>query len=66
MTDVPLFEARNKPVSQLYLCDLCPAAAHAHRDTLRVVGWTIYDGQSITGQTLHVRICPACQKGPRS
>ena len=31
-------------------------------DGLRVAGWLIYDGRSLTGKPLHVRICPDCQE----
>lgn len=36
-------------------------------DDLRVRGWLVYDGKSVTSKPLHVRTCPPCQeKGARS
>lgn len=31
-------------------------------DDLRVRGWLVYDGESLTGKPLHVRQCPLCQE----
>jgi hypothetical protein len=42
-------------------CDLCPASLVASVDSLRVRGWSAYDGTSFTGKPLIVRICPACR-----
>jgi hypothetical protein len=48
-------------------CDQCLIGAWASDDRLRVRGWIVFDGPSVTGKKLHVRVCPACQrKGQRS
>jgi hypothetical protein len=47
---------------ELHSCDLCPGVAMAARDTLRVAGWIVFDGQSETGKDLHVRICRTCKE----
>jgi hypothetical protein len=58
----PLFGlTSSRPDAELHSCDLCPAAAMASRDTLRVHGWIVFDGESVTGKPLHVRICRACR-----
>lgn len=58
----PLFQVEPDPQRyQLQLCNLCPATVRLSDDGLRVLGWIVYDGQSITGKTLRVRICPTCQ-----
>lgn len=43
-------------------CGDCLIGAWASDDALRVRGWLVYDGTSLTGQPLHVRTCPACQR----
>ena len=43
-------------------CDRCPAAVVASVDGLRVRGWIAFDGVSLTGKPLKVRICPACSR----
>lgn len=43
-------------------CDDCLIGAWASDDALRVRGWLVFDGKSETGQPLHVRKCPACQR----
>lgn len=40
----------------------CIVTAWASDEGLRVRGWLVYDGESLTGQPLHVRLCPACQR----
>lgn len=41
-------------------CNRCPAVAAVSLDALRARGWTVFDGQSLSGATLKVRICPLC------
>lgn len=62
----PLFGlTSSRPDAELHLCDLCPAVAMASRDALRVAGWIVFDGPSVTGKHLHVRICRACKEKRR-
>lgn len=58
----PLFPAPPTFDEEMHLCDLCPAAAMASADALRVIGWVVFDGKSVTGKDLHVRICRACRR----
>lgn len=59
--DGPLLECE-WDAAKLQLCDGRPAAAWTSDETLRVLGWLVYDGTSQTSQPLHVRRCPACQR----
>lgn len=57
-----LFEIEHSdPGREAQACDRCSGTAWASNDALRVRGWLVYDGHSMTGQPLHVRICPTCQ-----
>jgi hypothetical protein len=59
----PLFEvAEADPGREHQACDRCLIGAWASNDALRVRGWQVYDGASVTGLPLHVRICPTCQR----
>lgn len=59
----PLFPVEEKdPGREHQACDDCLTAAWASNDGLRVRGWLVFDGESQTGQPLHVRKCPACQR----
>lgn len=57
----PLFYIE-PPAPHGQACTRCGLMVLALRDELRVSGWQVYDGTSWTGQPLHVRICPTCQK----
>lgn len=57
----PLFEIK-PPESVQQRCEWCHVSAWATGEALRARGWLVYDGVSVTGQPLHVRICPPCQK----
>lgn len=60
----PLFEApiEADPGRQHQACDRCLIGAWASDDALRVRGWIVFDGPSVTGKQLHARVCPACQR----
>lgn len=60
----PLFKVEQEPpgADDHQACDNCLTAAWASRDTLRVRGWIIFDGTTLTGRALQVRICPTCQR----
>jgi hypothetical protein len=64
----PLFEIEAAdPKREHQACDGCLTGAWASDDALRVRGWLVFDGLSVTNEPLHVRICPACQrKGART
>jgi hypothetical protein len=64
MTD-PLFDAEEYlPLREDQQCqgEKCPTLVWASDDQLRVLGWLVFDGLSVTGEPLHVRVCPACQR----
>lgn len=42
-------------------CQRCLAEVNASDNRLRVLGWMVYNGRSMTGKRLHIRICPTCQ-----
>jgi len=42
-------------------CDRCNAGVRMTDDQLRVRGWIVFDGPSVTGKQLHIRICRDCQ-----
>jgi hypothetical protein len=59
---MPLFDVPyTGPTPDMQVCDLCPTAKRASDDGLRASGWLVYNGKSVTGKTLHVRLCPACR-----
>lgn len=60
----PLFEVgAGDPDRRLQDCDRCAwSRVGASDQGLRVRGWLVYDGLSVTGKPLRVRICPACQE----
>lgn len=59
----PLFDvAEPDPGREHQACDTCLIGAWASDDALRVRGWQVYDGVSMTDRRLRVRICPACQR----
>ena len=62
MTDQPLFTPR-APDAAVQACERreCGTELKASDDELRVRGWLVYNGRSVTGKPLHVRICPTCQ-----
>ena len=60
MTIEPLFES-GPHVPKAQSCGSCLTPALASDDTLRILGWLVYDGTSLAGQELHVRKCPPCQ-----
>lgn len=63
LDEVPLFTVElYQPRRADQTCDRCLTVQHASDDGLRVAGWLVFDGRSETGQELHVRICPPCQK----
>lgn len=66
--DQPLFTPDGSdPGREHQACDRCLRGAWVSNDTLRVRGWLVFDGPSVTGKQLHHRVCPACQrKGTRS
>jgi len=41
-------------------CQHCATKATLTIGTARGLGWRIYDGLSVTGKRLSVRLCPAC------
>jgi hypothetical protein len=58
-----LFEVSDPdPAREHQACDRCLIGAWASNDGLRVRGWLVYDGPSVTGKELHNRVCPACQR----
>jgi hypothetical protein len=62
----PLFEMEaSDPAREHQACDICLTGAWASNDALRVRGWAVYDGQSLTGKPLKARICPACRRAPK-
>ena len=62
MTD-PLFDIEDPdPDREHQACEKCLTAAWASDDGLRVRGWLVYDGLSLTNEPLHVRICQPCQR----
>lgn len=42
-------------------CDKCLIGAWASDDVLWARGWVVFDGPSVTGKPLHVRVCPNCK-----
>lgn len=62
MTDALFYLPDPDPGARDQACIYCPARARGSDDKLRLNGWIAFDGRSITGKALHVRICPACQK----
>lgn len=66
MTDQPtLFDVDDPdPNKTVQMCSYgpCITTAWASDEGLRVRGWLVYDGESQTGQPLHVRLCPSCQR----
>lgn len=61
--ETPLFDVENAdPDREHQACDQCLIGAWASDSALRVRGWLVYDGLSVTGEPLHVRICPTCQR----
>jgi len=59
----PLFEVdQAEPGREHQACDRCLTAAWASDDGLRVRGWLVFDGPSVTGKHIHARVCPACQR----
>lgn len=66
MTDQPtLFDVDDPdPGKVVQMCSFgpCIVTAWASDDGLRARGWLVYDGESMTGQPLHVRLCPSCQR----
>jgi hypothetical protein len=62
----PLFEVGASDADREHqACDCCCVAAWASSDALYVRGWIVYDGKSLTGKPLKVRICPACRRAPK-
>lgn len=45
-------------------CDRCKTESSLPCDGMRVAGWIVYDGRSLTGKELKVRICPRRQRRP--
>lgn len=59
----PLFDVDDPdPGREHQACEQCLIGAWASDDGLRVRGWLVYDGLSLTNEPLHVRICGACQR----
>jgi len=59
----PLFDIeQTDPGRKHQACDRCLIGAWASDDALRVRGWVVFDGLSVTSKSLHVRVCPACQR----
>ncbi len=59
----PLFEIEHPdPARVIQECDDCEYLAWASDDALRVRGWLVFDGDAESGQPLHIRVCPACQR----
>ena len=48
--------------AEIQACDRCLATETCSYDGLRVRGWTVFNGESVTGKKLKVRLCPACQR----
>lgn len=61
MTAMPLFPAP-PPAPVVQTCDACGRTVHAADDSLRVRGWIVFDGVSVTGKPLRVRLCNYCRK----
>jgi len=57
----PLFPVPPGPAATTQDCQRCSSEVNATDDQLRVLGWLVYNGRSMTGKRLHVRICPNCQ-----
>jgi hypothetical protein len=67
--DEPLFAAEplqeaERRAGRLQTCGACSATARLSDEALRVLGWRVFDGPSVTGKELHVRLCPACRRQP--
>jgi hypothetical protein len=59
----PLFDVTDPdPGREHQACEKCLTGAWASDDGLRARGWLVYDGTSLTGEPLHVRICQPCQR----
>lgn len=50
--DLPVPEATEQQ------CNTCPMRRYATDDALRVSGWLVFDGLSVVGKPLHVRVLP--------
>lgn len=56
----PLFpDPGPDPAATTQDCQRCQAEVNASDDQLRVLGWMVYNGRSMTGKPMRVRICPA-------
>lgn len=63
----PLFEMGDPDSGRVpQRCDRCLSVSRLTDDGLRVGGWIVFDGFSLTGRPMRVRICPLCRRGPRS
>lgn len=59
----PLFDMPTEDADRKHqACDRCLLGAWASDDVLRARGWIVFDGKSVTGRDLHVRICPDCRR----
>lgn len=43
-----------------YNCGNCSNSTRSSLDAARIAGWRIWEGKSVTGKDLEVRICPVC------
>lgn len=50
-------------MSEPIRCTNCPAHTRSSLDVARALGWRVWDGESVTGKSLTVRICPQCAGG---
>jgi hypothetical protein len=66
MNDPSLFDLCAPQPGTPQQCGSCTASVAATMDDMRVRGWIAYDGTSLTGQALAVRICPACRRNEGS
>ncbi len=51
------------------VCQLCATVLAGPTENYvrmrgRAKGWRVYDGVSLTGDEVHVRLCPVCCKAP--
>ena len=57
-----LFESGPPPESVPQMCGTCGVQTLGCDEALRIRGWLVYDGVSMTSHPLHVRVCPTCQR----
>jgi len=60
----PMFDIEGHlPVPEEQGCSRCDRPpVRATNDQLRARDWVVFDGKSVTGKDLHVRVCPPCQQ----